>query len=557
MPRVAPEDRKRAFRPKTRTGCSTCKSVFRVNYYSERRVKCGEERPACLRCTSTGRKCDGYSTQASPSQSSPPSQSPPSPPASFNSLLLLPSPSTSLFTSDQERRSFHFFLSRTAPQLAGDFKCAFWERLLLQAAHHEPAIRHVTVALGSLHEHFERDEGAPFRSGQMTAHSSFALRQYLRAMRCLMPAHGASQPLDVCLVSCILFACFEAMRGYYGSAITHITSGLKILGEFKANTVPSLSSYLAVSGASRTPYVPVDILCGLFTRLEAQAMVTVRHMNGSNFSNLWPELVIDLSRPVVFHSLAEAREMLELYTYHYRVHNTNLQNDKKGGSGSGLHPPSCAVSPATLRDTSLALLAKWSVALDVFLRQRGESLTDRDRRGAMVLQMRKIDCYIALDILRESDDLSDATDADQVKWDRYCPLFDQMVQIGESIVLLSTTATTESGTSFSLDLGITGCMFNAAARCRDPAIRRRAVQVLRAAAVQEGVWNSRVVAEMAQQWIAIEEEGLVLSPHTCADVPSCARLTHFYPMFDADRRSAMVYFCSHGLDAGREVLLQW
>lgn len=43
--------RTRKSHPKTRTGCLTCKI---------RRKKCGEEKPACLRCTSTGRKCDGY-----------------------------------------------------------------------------------------------------------------------------------------------------------------------------------------------------------------------------------------------------------------------------------------------------------------------------------------------------------------------------------------------------------------------------------------------------------------------------------------------------------------
>ena len=43
--------RTRKSHPKTRSGCLTCKI---------RRKKCGEEKPACLRCTNTGRKCDGY-----------------------------------------------------------------------------------------------------------------------------------------------------------------------------------------------------------------------------------------------------------------------------------------------------------------------------------------------------------------------------------------------------------------------------------------------------------------------------------------------------------------
>ncbi|CAG5180958.1 uncharacterized protein ALTATR162_LOCUS9522 [Alternaria atra] len=36
---------------KVRTGCSVCKI---------RRVKCDETKPSCLKCTSTGRTCEGY-----------------------------------------------------------------------------------------------------------------------------------------------------------------------------------------------------------------------------------------------------------------------------------------------------------------------------------------------------------------------------------------------------------------------------------------------------------------------------------------------------------------
>ncbi|CAD6455936.1 34a17c56-34bc-4977-b6df-1579eb10a3c7 [Sclerotinia trifoliorum] len=43
--------RKKAWRPKSKTGCLTCRT---------RRVKCGEEKPQCLRYTKTGRKCDAY-----------------------------------------------------------------------------------------------------------------------------------------------------------------------------------------------------------------------------------------------------------------------------------------------------------------------------------------------------------------------------------------------------------------------------------------------------------------------------------------------------------------
>ncbi|KAK1149810.1 hypothetical protein N8T08_003361 [Aspergillus melleus] len=515
-----------------------------------RRVKCGEERPFCTRCTSTGRKCDGYQERTTPSLTSRSSTA--TPRTIVQALSGLPS---NIFTSDQERRSFQFFLAKTAPQLAGDFECAFWERLLLQSVYHEPAIRHVTVALGSLHEHFGT-------SGTLGTDSVFAMNQYVRAMGCLRSVSGAVQPLDVCLISSVLFTCFEAMRGHYGSAITHILGGLKILSELRVNS--SSTSSLSVG---RTPYVPLAILSGVFARLQAQAMVSVQQSTAAT-SNLWPELAINLEQPSVFNSLAEAREMLELYTYHYRQRSIELQNQLS--PTESLHIPLSSPLPSDLvtanpsaimlRNRTLSLLARWSTALDIFLSERGDSLTNRERRGTAVLQLRKIDSFITLDILQFQQDGGIEKAADQLRWDSYCPHFEQMVARGEVILQSSGEVPTSplstpkpTPKTFSLDLGIIGSMFFVATRCRDPYIRRRAVAVLRAAGVQEGVWNSVVVASIAERWIAIEEEGLTFV-HSCADIPAAVRLAHFRPVFDLDQPSALVYFAygdGDGMDAGR------
>jgi hypothetical protein len=104
--------------------------------------------------------------------------------------------------SELERRSFDFFCKRTVRILGGVFDPTFWTRLVLQATHHEPAIRHAVVALGALHESSEhsRDES-----------SMFALQQYTKAIGCLVePIQGKKkQATDVALMTCVLFVCFE------------------------------------------------------------------------------------------------------------------------------------------------------------------------------------------------------------------------------------------------------------------------------------------------------------------------------------------------------------
>lgn len=284
-----------------------------------------------------------------------------------------------------------------------------------------------------------------------------------------------------------------------------------------------------------------SFITGIFSK--STILQTVNEINAAGF-NLWPDLVIDLSKPVVFNSLADAREMLEIYTYHYRQHSTQVESDY--------------VAPAStvLRDTSLSLLIQWSTALDEFLHKHSASLTDRERRGAAVLQLRKLECFAMLDTLRPEDELDPG---DNIQWDRYYSSFKQMVILGESIVQVSSSLPPSSPISFSLDLSIISAMFNVAALCRDPHIRRRAIRVLRTAAVQEGVWNSHFVANIAEKWIEIEEEGLgIVTSHE--DVPASARLSHFLPVFDVDQPSALIYF-SHSstmdsMTVRREVI-QW
>lgn len=111
-------------------------------------------------------------------------------------------PSADIHPCAISKRSFEFFIRRTSPQLAGFFGSAFWERLVLQAAHHEPAIRYAITAIGSLHEHAIIGKDLE---------TTFALQQYNLAIRSLLAPleQQRKQGVDVCLISCILFICFE------------------------------------------------------------------------------------------------------------------------------------------------------------------------------------------------------------------------------------------------------------------------------------------------------------------------------------------------------------
>jgi len=93
-----------------------------------RRVKCDEGKPFCKRCTSTGRKCDGYAAPGQPSLTARNSSPKPERP--------------SVITDPMEQRMLLFFNTVTAPALSGDFSSDFWERRVIQASAAEPTSEH-------------------------------------------------------------------------------------------------------------------------------------------------------------------------------------------------------------------------------------------------------------------------------------------------------------------------------------------------------------------------------------------------------------------------------
>jgi hypothetical protein len=144
--------------------------------YVVRHIKCDDLQPTCFKCTSTRRVCDGYNETPSNSL-----------PSNIN-YLIETGPFLGTNASLQSRRSFAFFVQATCPQLAGFFGSDFWERLVLQAAHHESAIRHAIVAVGSLHEQFGS------QTVKSEANRTFAFQYYTLAIRdLLVPLHQSGK----------------------------------------------------------------------------------------------------------------------------------------------------------------------------------------------------------------------------------------------------------------------------------------------------------------------------------------------------------------------------
>ncbi|KAH8893092.1 hypothetical protein GQ53DRAFT_122989 [Thozetella sp. PMI_491] len=245
---------------KSRTGCTTCKI---------RKVKCDEEKPACRRCTSTGRVCDGYAVVREYDSLRHKTQSTCPP-------LLQPSAGT-IPGTENERRFFHCFRAATQEgvTIQVDTVASFWANLAPRLAHHDEAVRHALIALGATYHFFKlTKEGSRSVSssryqsayqGQIQKFEVFIIRNYNLAISKLRSCIASPQSGAVisALVCCIVFVCLENLRFNLGAAITHLKNGAQIMDkafDLRRLFNPSLSRHPATKDRPVSALVSDDEL---------------------------------------------------------------------------------------------------------------------------------------------------------------------------------------------------------------------------------------------------------------------------------------------------------
>ncbi|KAL9047406.1 MAG: hypothetical protein Q9206_006810 [Seirophora lacunosa] len=531
MPNELSNKKQRASNPKVRTGCITCKYVR----LALRRVKCDETKPKCVRCTSTGRKCDGYAPTLQ-TQSRQHSPNPASTRSSANGPLIrqTSSPIFETFDDDVERRSFAFFRLRTIPEISGFFPSDFWDRLVPLASFYEPALKHAVIALASLHERFQNGDESILKSNNDIAEGGFALQQYNKAIRQLIqPSGKQSKPsLDTSLVACVLFACFETLRGHHGSALSHIESGVKILSQIDEDERQS------PKGTQPSQLcVPRECLDVVFARLDMQRvqLLGTRIMDVPLVKkDTHPGFTADI--PPQFHSLEEARNSLE-YQWNLclrQIINFEHAEVFERGDESREH------RDAYDRDRRhhKKQCERWISAFQAFLDTNVDKIDSKAMQGAMVLKMNA--CVTAMHIGVNAYDILHL----QTSWDDQLPIYEELIDMATVIFDAQDTSTGREHRVkpiFQMDHSMIGNLFGIVHRCRDPYLRRRAIALLYKVPRQEGIWNSQLTARCAERIMNIEEAGLGVV--TCAaDIPDWARISDVDVTFDPQHRRGCIKY---------------
>ena len=510
-----------------------------------------------------------------------------------------------------EHRYLHHFRTRTALELAGVHNPEFWLRYASHVALSEPAIKHAAIALSALHQSFAESRNMVPFGADMT----YPLRQYTKAISTLTESIGTAswEFPDTPLIACILFCAFESMSYHLDSAISHASSGLKILAG-RQQTVNWQSN----------KSVPFKLLFPLYTRLDTQKLELVgtsflgqRQLQSTQGMNLGGFDDIDGAQRI-FDGLTNAilHEMHEIDRQGPQVQQqTNDSYSIRFQALVGRYRTWCDgfdefVRRGVAEDhiAACVLLQVWRILININLQvdlREGEMDFDRFLvdfeaivdlasefvllRGTNPAAQEPADHTTSMSMNHEPHLLRHwIPNADGLRGGylgihpRSTPFVvygradtDKLHAATKALIETSRLArnTLPAGTgdmrepfenlpdqrpTFSFSPGIVSPLYVTISRCRDPAVRRKALLLMQRCKRREGLWDSALAARLGERVIEIEEfrarelnSDLVESSAASADdsvitsasqVPNEARVRMIKPTFLPDRRSIERYY---------------
>ena len=223
------------------------------NLFRIRRVKCGEEKPGCVRCTSTGRTCDGYDRAALQRYGPPdPARTAELAKVEFvracqrsEALRSMRHIEADIEGTETEKRFIARFRAATAGGVAAHLcnVTAFWSRVAPSTIYQDETLRHAVVALSAAFQLSQYPDELVIDGFTRDNLDLFAIQHYNKSIERLQRHVGSSAPESVrlTLLCCLAFISLETLRGNHAVAVTHLVNGLRILQSLPDSTFACLA----------------------------------------------------------------------------------------------------------------------------------------------------------------------------------------------------------------------------------------------------------------------------------------------------------------------------
>ena len=384
-----------------------------------------------------------------------------------------------------EQRSLEFFRVRTCRDWTGWTDAPFWKTLVLQVCQQSEAIAKGLIALSALQESFETTES--------TSKAELESLSLLQSRQAVKSAARSRLSYFEALVSCLVLICLHNLQGCRGS-FRLLGSGIKLLehceGRFSTAEAETVEFFIRPL-FDRLRCRP----CRMSDAATALTLSVQRH-RARNPAYDVSECVTLV--PHSFGSLEDARNCLGA-----------ILNWAHDTMPYRMRPEDPAMS------CFLKLLHTLQESWEGTLRKTVNFKDDATSKNSLKLLVAACICGIIL--------IETVGSHEEMIYDRYLSHFSGIMTLVEQ-----TTASLDYPTaSFGIDGGLLDIVAFVGTKCRDPMIRRRALQFLRRGMRMEGDRIASTTADILQAHIELEESGLS-DVSSCINIPASHRRVLLY-----------------------------
>jgi hypothetical protein len=383
---------------------------------------------------------------------------------------------------DQDTRCFEFFRTVTLPKVFCPFNAGFWNCLLLQLCHTEPATWHSLLAFASINER-------RVISGRKEA-PQFTLNHYARAVELLTNRISQTKPyIEVLLSNCYLFFTLEMSLGNVEGAITQVQGGLQLIQSWRKTngsrpnkTIDSLFN----------PILNMMLSCAFIYGREV--VLTTRYPNDPHIPRLPPfETIYSASVVLVNLSASCWQTAREFETYKFS--NKLTSYDQYLASSY----------KRQIRDRHREWRAKFEKITSKV------KMSDLSPAGVQAVTLGKVWSIVSPICIMYRFGL------EETPFDAHVQEFEEALDLTESVFGTDSdpgpprlSSTDWMASPFLMHYF--SQVYLIAIKCRHPQIRRRALADLKnfpyEGSWNSSFWNAKMMYRVAERVMEIEEEGL-------------------------------------------------
>lgn len=470
--------------------------------YRYRRVKCDEAKPACHRCLSTGRKCDGYPTEPVNARLG----------AHANTQERLqrqpdvPYAPPDVHYTRQGIELFHFFRVNVAPQFAGCFDQNFWIVSIMRATNVQPAVWHACNAIAAIYKEYKliADKGHMSKTGRRQPTTIVALQQYNHSVQHLVRI-AQQQKLslidkEVLLVTNMLFTIICKLRADLKEAFIHLFNGLNLLDQWGLG-----EKMISKDSDKVSSLLSIDSLRLIFLRMYYQTD-PLRFWKLDKWNQEFCENRIS---PVPFCNPTEAFFELELIWHAVRLRSDLVRDSNNTTEFRPLR--SIQISPWASYDL-------WKTKYQSFQRSR-YCKPEQQEQELLIIDIRKV----ILDITSQVD-----YSEGPMVWDRFESEYEEILVLAQRLCEIDGTFVGNGVETwqhrprqFSVTPSVCEPLYQIAIWSRNYRIRRRALAILKLRRIDECMLGPEVTHWIAMCAVDIEERPW-WDPKLMEAIPECS-----------------------------------